>query len=245
MDGAMPTLSPTAVTVLGLEAEDIEGLTAIQSFTPAPEADALGLLENCQRLASRLLGLPNLKHLYNANASAALQLQLAQRRIVELEAAANPALPAEVTDLQARLAEMDDITVRYRMENEALTADLRLTKNSLALYQRMTIPEATGSSHTPPDHSIKIPDPPSFAKGRKEYRTVKAKLQQKLTGDSRLFRDPAHQLSYAVGFVTDEAYETVRPLLNEIATVEQLLAHLDSTYEDLDHTAQPKENYAH
>jgi hypothetical protein len=126
--------------------------------------------------------------------------------------------------------------VHLRAVNDALQADLRRTQNSLDLFQQTA--QASGRpAHVPaptPDRAVKIPDPPSFSKGRKEYRTFKNKLEHKLEGDAHLFRNARHQLTYAAGFVTDEAYEAINSLLPEMQSVADLITHLDSMYEDPD-----------
>ena len=92
-------------------------------------------------------------------------------------------------------------------------------EKALDLYQR------TATAADAHDHrsSAKIPDPPTFSKGRPEYRVFKAKLQEKIRGDQ--FRDEEHQLSYAMGLLAAEAYDMVSPLRQngEIETISDLL----------------------
>jgi hypothetical protein len=211
-----PTLSPTAVAVWGIESGDVDNLRRLRDFRPA-EDETDTFAAQCRILAAHLLELPNLKDFYTSNATAASLLAMTQAKNAELE---------------RRVEGAEDEIVHLRATNASLKNDLDLAKGSLALIQRLT--PATAPAATAPERSVKIPDPPSFAKGRKEYRAFKAKLEHKLSGDAHLFRDARHQLTYAVGFVTDEAYETVRPLLREMESVAQLIAHLDSTYEDPD-----------
>jgi hypothetical protein len=206
------------VAVWGLEEGDLRDLEGLRDFVPDAKTSAAQFADNCKALAARLLRNPNLLDFFTSNATAANQLALARTQISELD---------------QTLAAVEDVAVRRKAKIDSLKADLNLTKTSLAMAQRLATAEPPAPVHAP-DRSIKIPDPPVFSKGRKEYRSFKAKLRAKLTGDSRLFRDEAHQVTYAVGFLTDEAYETVRPLVDEIRTVAELMSHLDATYEDPD-----------
>jgi hypothetical protein len=228
---AAPTLSPTAEFVWGIEVPEIQSLRQLRSFEIAEDTVPETFAANCRLLADRLLNLPNLKDFYLSNATAASQLAITQ-----VNAAA--AL-ARVADLERLLEEAEDQVVVGRVNNESLEAsntalrtDLERTQRSLDLIQRMAVPE--GPRAPAPDRSVKIPDPPAFTKGREEYRAFKDKLGHKLAGDAHLFRDDQHKLTYAVGFVTGEAYGVIRSLLPGMQTVEQLISHLDSTYEDSD-----------
>ena len=216
-----PTLSPTAVAVWGLEEGDLRDLEGLRDFLPDAKTSAEQFADSCKALAARLLRNPNLMDFYTSNATAANQLALAQVKISELD--------HRLATADHNLSEVEDMAVRRKAKNDALKADLKLTKTSLAMAQRL----ATADSPAPvSDRSVKIPDPPAFSKGRKEYRTFKAKLGAKLSGDGHLFRNEVHQVTYALGFITEEAYETVRPLVGEIQTVAELLSHMDATYED-------------
>jgi hypothetical protein len=135
-----------------------------------------------------------------------------------------------MSDMDLAQSQIEDEVVHLRIVNTELKADLQMTKRALVTAQSGPAP-AAGIA---PDRSAKIPDPPSFSKGRKEYRAFKNKLQHKLEGDAHLFRNACHQLTYAAGFVTDEAYEAINSLLPEMQSVADLIAHLDSIYEDPD-----------
>ena len=113
------------------------------------------------------------------------------------------------------------------------TAALTRAERTLDFYQSSIAAPATTA---PASQSVKIPDPPMFSKRRAEYRVFHAKLKEKLLGDAHRFRDAAHQLSYAMGVLVEEAYEISRPLraCGDIGSIEALLKHLDATYEDPD-----------
>ena len=108
-----------------------------------------------------------------------------------------------------------------------------MAERTLDFYQSST---AAPAATAPASQSVKIHDPPTFSKGRAEYRVFRDKLEEKLLGDAHRFRDAAHQLSYTMGFLAEEAYEISRPLWasSDIGSVEALLKHLDATYEDPD-----------
>jgi hypothetical protein len=214
-----PTLSPTAKAVWGIEGGDIDNLVRLRDFQPSeePNADPETFAAQCKMLAAHLLELPNLKDFYTSNATAASHLAMTQAKVVELEQRAEGA-EEEVIHLRARITSLDN--------------DLGRTQRSLDLIQNIAEKPATAGATD--RRSVKIPNPPAFSKGREEYRAFKDKLAHKLTGDAHLFRDDQHKLTYAVGYVAGEAYETIRSLLPGIQTVAQLVSYLDSTYEDSD-----------
>jgi hypothetical protein len=165
---------------------------------------------NCKNLATRLISRPNLIDHYNSNATAAGQLILVRQKNRELE-------------------EENDLFIN---ENDRLKTELEITKKSLLLFQCNSTPE-TAICH---GSTIKLPDPPTFTRGRTEYRTFKTKLKAKLRGDKDRFRSEDHMLEYAMGFLIGEAHETAEFLHDngQITSVEQLLTYLDSGYEDPD-----------
>ena len=203
-----PALRPDAVAVWGISQVDHQSLQELRDYAPAPEENLHDFLKKCKILARSLLSGPDLQDQYESGASALLQLQLARAQIAELE--------SEAETMQSIVVEKERALSR--------------TEKALELYQATAGPTAAA------DQSAKIPDPPTFSKGRPQYRTFRAKLKEKLRGDARKFRDDEHQLSYAMGFLEDEAYEVALPLRENraVRTVDELLAFLDATYEDPD-----------
>jgi hypothetical protein len=221
---ASAALLPTATHVWGIEPINIQDLTSLRDFIPDAQTTAEQFVGSCKNLAARLITRPNLIDHYNSNATAAGQLTLARQKNRELE---------EENDLLSNRVD--------RLETE-----LEMTKQSLLLFQRTATANPEASASTPDRNTIKLPDPPTFTKGRAEYRTFKAKLKAKLRGDKDRFRSEDHMLEYAMGFLTGEAHETAESLRDngQIASVEQLLTYLDSGYEDPDRkgTAQRELN---
>ena len=135
--------------------------------------------------------------------------------------------------LRARQAEDTESLDALQILLDDKTAALARAERTLNFYQSSTTAPAAAA---PASQSVKIPDPPTFSKGRAEYRVFGAKLEEKLLGEAHRFRDAAHQLSYAMGFLAEETYEISRPLhaSGDIGSFEALLKHLDATYEDPD-----------
>ena len=135
--------------------------------------------------------------------------------------------------LYARQAEDTELLDALQILLYDKTAALARAERTLDFYQSKT---AAPAAATPASQSVKIPDPSTFSKGRSEYRVFHAKLEEKLLGAAHRFRDAAHQLSYAMGFLVEEAYEISCPLYasGDICSVEALLKHLDTTHEDPD-----------
>ena len=214
---AIPSLAPIAVAVWGIAPESLDALRKLRDFCPSADSDANAFLRDCQALANQLLESPNLKDIYESNASAALRLAETRDQLKHA-VAAQARHDEELESLQLLLLEK--------------TESLGRVEKALDLYQ------CTAAAADAHDHrrSAKIPDPPTFSKGRLEYRVFKAKLQEKIRGDQATFRDEEHQLSYAMGFLAVEAYEMVSPLRQngEIKTVSDLLQCLDAAYEDPD-----------
>ena len=155
---AIPSLTPTAVVVWGIAPESLDALCKLRDFRPSADTDVNAFLRDCQALANQLVGSPNLKDIYESNASAGLRLTAAQARHDE-----------ELESLQLLLREK--------------TVSLGRVERALDMYQR------TATATDAHDHrrSAKIPDPPTFSKGRPEYREFKAKLQKKTRGDQATF----------------------------------------------------------
>ena len=158
---AIPTLAPTAVAVWGIAPESPDALRKLRDFCPSADSNANAFVRDCQALANQLLESPNLKDVYDSNASAALRLASAQDQLKTAVAAHDK----EQESLQLLLLEQ--------------TERLGRTEKALDLYRRTA---AAAGAH---DHrnNVKIPDPPIFSKGRPEYRVFKAKLQEKIRGD--------------------------------------------------------------
>ena len=180
-------------------------------------------LTDCKALAQALSS-PNLKDLFVSNFASVLRLEA---KLKEAQDALDYAQAAQAL----HDAELETLQL---MNNEKSQALARAEK-TLDHYQQTTVP-AAGSGSTPDRAIVKIPDPPTFSKGRAEYRSFKAKLQEKLLGDGHRFRGEGHRLAYAVGFLAEEADAIVRPLREsgELSTVADLLKYLDATYEDPD-----------
>ena len=145
--------------------------------------------------------------------------------------------------LRARQAEDTESLDALQILLDDKTAVLARAESTLDFYQSSTTAPAAAA---PASQSVKIPDPPTFSKGRAEYRVFRAKLEEKLLGVTYYFREAAYQLSYAMGFLAEEAYEISHPLCasGDIDSVEVLLKRLDVTYEDPDRKAPPRGNYA-
>ena len=224
----IPSLAPTAVAVWGIAPESLDALRKLRDFCPSADSDANAFLRDCQALANQLLESPNLKDIYESNASAALRLAEARDQLRHA-VAAQARHDEELESLQLLLLEKTESLQLLLLEK---TESLGRVEKALDLYQRTA---AAADAH---DHrrSAKIPDPPTFSKGRSEYRVFKAKLQEKIRGDQATFRDEEHQLSCAMGFLAVEAYEMVSPLRRNggIGTVSDLLQCLDAAYEDPD-----------
>ena len=206
----MATLAaaPNTVAVWAVDQRCLDDLTALRDYQPAADANPNAFLLTCRELAGCLLSHANLKDQYESNAG-------------------------EVLCLHARQAEDTELLDALQILLDDKTAVLARAERILDFYQSST---AAPAAATPASQSVKIPDPPMFSKGRAEYRVFRTKLEEKLLGDAHHFRNAAHQLSYAMGFLAEEAYEISHPLRasGDIGSVEALLKHLDATYEDPD-----------
>ena len=205
---AAPATAPDTVAAWAVDQRCLDDLTALRDYQTAADANPNAFLLTCRELAGRLLTHANLKDQYESNAG-------------------------EVLRLSARQAEDTESLDTLQILLDDKTAALARAERTLDFYQSST---ATPAAVIPASQSVDIPDPPTFSKGRAEYRVFRAKLEEKLLGDAHRFRDAVHQLSYAMGFLAEEAYEISRPLRasGDIGSVEALLKHLDAKYEDPD-----------
>ena len=126
--------------------------------------------------------------------------------------------------IQDRLAHM---TLRAEAESQRADDNRTLLDEHRVVFARM----AAASPSSPPlptprptSNTIKTPDPPSFSKGRPQYRSFRAKLK-KLRGDGNRFRDDDHRLGYAMGLLECDAYAIAHPLCKNgtIRTVDELV----------------------
>jgi hypothetical protein len=91
------------------------------------------------------------------------------------------------------------------------------------------------SSHTPSKASLseKLPDPPLFAGKRKELTSFITQLRYKLEGNKDRFPTARSQFLYAQSRVGGDAAIILDPLYDrEIATVQQLIQFLETSYGD-------------
>ena len=220
-------LSPTATQVWGIEPTQYNDLRALAQINPATEVNKDQALERAKSLAAHLTALPNLLGIYNSNASEALRTPGLRKDLQEAQDRCHA--------LQSREQEFTEVIEGKNALLDERTADLRRTQRSLDDLQRTNPNPGEGA---PTDHKkyASIPDPPHFSEGRADYRTFKSKLKEKLRGDGHRFRDPEHQMSYAVGFLKGKAYRMVEPLREsgDIDTIEHLFDFLDATYDDPD-----------
>ena len=84
---AIPSLAPTAVAVWGIAPESLDALRKLRDFCPSVASDSNAFLRDFQALANQLLESPNLKDVYDSNASAALRLASAQDQLENAVAA--------------------------------------------------------------------------------------------------------------------------------------------------------------
>ena len=203
---ATPAATPNTVAIWAIDQRYLDDLTTLHDYQPATDANPNAFLLTCRELAGRLHSHANLKDRYESNAGEVLRLHTRQAEDTE--------------SLDALQILLDD-----------KTAALARVERTLDFYQSST---ATPAAAAPASQSVKIPDPPTFSKGRAEYHIFCTKLEEKLLGDAHRFRDTAHQLSHAVGFLAKGAYEISCPLSasGDIGFVEALLKHLDATYKD-------------
>ena len=70
---SVPSLPLTAEAVWGISPENLTALRELRDFRPAASSDPQAFLRDCQAHANRLLESPNLREVYESNASAALR----------------------------------------------------------------------------------------------------------------------------------------------------------------------------
>jgi hypothetical protein len=213
---AVPTPGPDAVKLVSLDQPACDYIAVVAALDP----DSVDIhLENAKivRLLKDLHSQHDLLPTYNTNATAAVQhtlcTQAAASREEELVQATDKLTAAEEQILE-------------------LSADNRRLKKAVDNAQTLqALPNAPESFK-----AVKIPDPPKFEKGREEYRTFKAKLNEKVRIEATRFRSDDHQVAYAMGYLEGDAYRAVKPLREngEINTIPKLLQFLDATYEDPD-----------
>ena len=94
---------------------------------------------------------------------------------------------------------------------------------------------------TGPPSSSRFQDiaaPDKFSGDRKTYRTFKARLQTKLVGDVRKFRDDQYKMMYITSLLEGTAHRMIHPyIVNDqinFNTIKELWDVLDCAYDDPD-----------
>jgi hypothetical protein len=205
-----PSPGPHAAKLVALDPEQNELVKHLAQLDPEASNPSLNNAD-LVNLFRYIAGQPNLLDTYNGNAQMALKHQTCQRKLKKLQ-----------EDLE------------FSQENSMeLTTDVRRLKQ--ALDNALSIQGAPGGSASSA-RTVKLPDPPQFEQGRENYRTWKAKLQEKVRIESDRFHNDDHHVAYAMGFLSGDAYKAVKPLRErgDIDTIAKLLTFLDATYEDPD-----------
>ena len=95
---------------------------------------------------------------------------------------------------------------------------------------------STGPPSSTRSQDLAAPD--KFSGDRKTYRTCKAQLQTKLTGDAWKFRDDQQKMMYITSLLEDNAHRMINPyIINDridFNTIKELWDILECTYDDSD-----------
>jgi len=212
---AIPTLSPTAVRVVGLEPEHN---AVLQRFAAWNREDECPVAPGEVTEAMRACVSHNLLDTYNRNASLALQFEALQGRYQKLS--------DEHKETQRVVIDLSECVSQQKAEIGRLQCAL--------VTAQPFFPVSVIAPNLAETQDIAAPDP--FSGDCREYQTFKAQLTTKLAGDAHKFRSEQHRMQYMANLLRGNAYKMVLPFIKtdriDLGSTNELWGILDAVYDD-------------